>query len=762
MCSPFLEDIGVSGRCGRELWDTPDAKYFVETGDLGVPWEESFQPIADTAVEFFEVKHRGVREIVRANWSSASFFLLIGAGYAVIPLGTETRPHGDEARFVKRIPWTAERVPSVFGLYTSEIGLARSDSAPNVGDTVTVAGRPCMLIGLAGIDIEDHYAFDIDESVELAVTYVPERTTMDAIRVAWDRNGGEGRGFIRIEPEDGALFRTATVTLDRARMAGQGARGVDIALGNSRGEAVICDLRVRRSGTTAAPSPLGFVRLEVTDADSGRPVPARVGLYDATGRLPLPSDDALMVHRFADHVRRLWVSRRDTWPSENRQVFYVDGSYEGRVPAGTYEVVVTRGPEYRVHRGTVDVSAEGRARVAVALERYTDLPSQGWISGDTHIHLPRDRVDEAAVQIQVAAEDVHVGIILQMGNISEVHFSQPAFGELGRYEKDGYVVVSGQEDPRTGHRGHTMHFNLDRPIRQTPSSYFLYHEVFEESQRQGGVSGYAHLAPWFNPRRGLALDVPFALVDFLEVLQYGRLNTDIWYDFLNLGFRLVPAAGSDYPYLDLPGAVRQYVKIEGPATPEAWFEAFKAGSTYVTSGPFLELSVGDRSMGEEMEVEAGTRVEVIAEARLNPDVDRLDRLELVVLGEVVATELARGRDRITLRTQITVSESLWLAARAYGAQESRNGMTVAHTTPVYVVVDGLPTWNADAVPQLVARYQGELREMMETPIDPEEDLEPWETRELLLVHWEHQRELLRERVEEAHDRLQNILIRAGR
>ena len=699
---------------------------------------------------------------MRATWSLGISLLLVGAGYAVVAHPPAAWVHGDEARFVIPIPWTAERISRVFGLYSSELGPTRSDNAPNIGDTVTVGGRSCMLVGMAGIDIEDGYAFDIDEPVELAITYDPERTTMNTIRVAWDSNGGEGRGSMQIEPEGGALLRTATVTLDRARMAGQGAQGVDIALGNARGEAVICDVQVRRSGTTAAPAPSGLVRLEVTDADSGRPLPARVGLYDATGRLPLPSDDAVMVHRFADHVRRLWVSRRDAWPSESRQIFYVDGVYEARVPAGTYEVVVTHGPEYRAHRGTVEVSAGGRALAAVALDRYADLPSQGWISGDAHIHLPRDIVDDDAVLMQVAAEDIHVSNLLQMGNISGVHFPQPAFGETGRYEGAGYVVVSGQEDPRTGHRGHTMHFNLDRPIHQPPSSYFLYHEVFEDAERQGGVSGYAHLAPWFNPRRGLALDVPFGLVDFLEVLQYGRLNTDIWYDFLNLGFRLVPAAGSDYPYLDLPGAVRQYVKIEGPPTPEAWFEAFEAGRTYVTNGPFLELSVGDRSMGQEMEVEAGARVEVVAEARLSPDVDRLDRLELVVLGEVVAAEPARGRDRITLRTQITVDESQWLAARAYGERKSRGAVTVAHTTPVYLVVDGVPTWKADAVPQLVARYQGELREMMETPIDPEEDLEPWETRELLLAQWKRQRELLRDRVEDAHGRLQDILDRAGR
>ena len=67
----------------------------------------------------------------------------------------------------------------------------------------------------------------------------------------------------------------------------------------------------------------------------------------------------------------------------------------------------------------------------------------------------------------------------------------------------------------------------------------------------------------FNGRRGLALDVPFGLVDFIEVLQGGRLVTDTWYPFLNLGFKVNPAAGSDYPYFgpSLPGVERYYVKL---------------------------------------------------------------------------------------------------------------------------------------------------------------------------------------------------------
>ena len=67
----------------------------------------------------------------------------------------------------------------------------------------------------------------------------------------------------------------------------------------------------------------------------------------------LASDDALMLQRFADDLRMLPVNDRTFWPSQNRQAFYVDSEYEGRVPAGTYELITTRGLEFRAYHDTV-------------------------------------------------------------------------------------------------------------------------------------------------------------------------------------------------------------------------------------------------------------------------------------------------------------------------------------------------------------------------------------------------------------------------
>ena len=660
--------------------------------------------------------------------------------------------HGTEARRVTALTWPKDRITRVFDVNRSELGLNGSKVAATVK---TIGGRSCLFGDLFAFDVDDRYMFDVDEPVDVTLMYAPAST--QPFTVSWDQNAGNGFGVAEpVTPEPGAELREVTLRLDRARFAGQGIQGTDLTVG-ARGGIALCDLIVVRSGSTPPAAPVGTVHIEVLDQRTGRAVPARVGLYDATGRTPLPSDQSLLLHRYADDTRLLWTAPRLVWPNANRQVFYVDGTYEADVPAGTYQLVASKGPEYRVYDGTIDVKVGEATRVSVALERYIDQPSRGWYSGDDHLHLMRDETEDTAVWGYVAAEDVHVGNLLEMGNIVTTHFRQPAWGKAGRFLRDGHMIVSGQEDPRTMQRGHTIHHNLQRPIHLPADRFFFYYEVFEESHRQGGVSGYAHHGRSFNGRRGLVLDVPFNLVDFVEVLQGGRLMTDNWYPFLNLGFKVNPSAGSDFPYFgpSLPGVERYYVELDGSFDPDAWYAAFRAGRVFATNGPMLDFTINGQGMGSELRVTRGARLEVSAVAQLNPDMDRLDRIELVAHGEVIAAASANGGDRADLEEVLSVDESMWLAVRAFGEQEVpeqgpvRRYAALAHSAPIYVVVDDQPFWKTEDVPELVAEQREILADLITAPVDPVGDLEAWETLSTLAMQWNRQRLLLRPRVEAA-------------
>ena len=705
------------------------------------------------------------REHMKRNRGLVCFWLFLGLSLLGVMTTTRVSAHNVEARYIQLMPWKKPHFARVLAMGYAELG---HDLDVSHAEMQTIAGNSCIVGNMVAFEVDRQYAYDIDEPVDLTITYAPEFTTSPLV-VLWNKNGGLGRGEMRINPEPGAAMRRVTVTLDRARFAKFGTQGVDIAIespddkvgGIPDGKVALCDIEISRSGKTKSPSAFGSVHLDVKDAATGKVVPARVGLYDATGRAPMPSDRALLVERFADRVRLLTVDPRAFWPSDSRVAFYVKGSYEGKLPTGTYELIVTRGPEFRVYHSHFDVREGQATKVSVALERYANLPSRGWFSGDDHIHLARDENRDTTVWTQVAAEDVHVGNLLQMGNIKGTYFEQPAWGKAGRFEQDGYLIASGQEDPRTGHLGHTIHHNLQHPIHLSQDTYFLYDRAFDESHRQGGISGYAHLnAGWFNVRRGLALDIPFGKVDFLEIFQAGKLLTDAWYDFLNLGYKLTPSAGSDFPYTDLPGVVRDYVKVDGSNDPDAWYASFRAGHVYVTNGPFLEFSVNGHQMGNEVHVARGSRLDIVAQAQLNPDVDKLDRMELVVLGDVVATESAHGQDRVQIDTHLTADHSMWIAVRAYGARHDEWNTTAAHSAAVYVIVDDQPSWKKEQVPQLVERERNVLQEILTAPLVPSEDLEAFETGQMLLEQWPKQLLLLKPRVQQADAMYQELLERS--
>lgn len=617
-------------------------------------------------------------------------------------------------------------------------------------------GRTCLVGPHFLFDVDDKFAFNIDETVTLELLF--DRNSSSGFNLSYDHVINP-RALARTFPSDAKeRWHTEVVKLTRARFANRKYEKTDfsVAAPNSKfppgsyqqgHEIALCGIKISREHRSVKETSTGRLHLKIinehSDADA-----VRVGLYDAEGSSPLVGASALTVMRFEERIRELPLRFAPRgWPSTGRFVFYVDGSYEAAVAAGDYTLVIAKGPEYRLITQPVTIKAGETTTIEAQLARWIDMPADGWYSGDDHVHIGRaDPVNNDMILGYTRAEDVHVSNLLQMANVTTWHFPQYAFGPPGHHVYQSHALVPGQESPRTSHRGHTIGLNATR-FHWPGDDYFLYDHTAHAIHADGGLWGYAHVAiDAFNVAWGLALDVPLGLVDFFEMLQMGSINTRYLYDFLNMGFRILPSAGSDYPYIHVAGTERVYVKVGDTFTVQGWFDAWRTNRAFVSNGPMIEFTVNGDADSNELDASAGSNLTIKAKAQVNPDYDALERLELVVHGNVVHTATSKdGAEALTLDFDLKADGPLWFALRAFGKSEGK-----AHTGPVYVFVNGNRKFHdRETVRELAEEYTKLLVGLKASTPTLDEEWERFNVEHDVLPKWHDDKPDLDERIERA-------------
>ncbi len=273
----------------------------------------------------------------------------------------------------------------------------------------------------------------------------------------------------------------------------------------------------------------------------------------------------------------------------------------------------------------------------------------------------------------------------------------------------------------------------------------MYHKILKAYQEQGGFTGYAHVdRVWFNDEGGLALNVPMGVIDFLEILQLGEMQTKLWYDYLNLGFKLLPIAGSDFPYLDHPGSVRSYVNIEGTFSPESWFKGFKAGRTFVTNGPMLSFSVNNQPIGSTIKIDKNEKITIKAEVKIDTIIDALDYLELVVNGEVVKKIDAIEKGFIFLDHVLKIEKGSWLAIRAFGKKRG-----LIHSAATYVHIDENGHLQKEKIKNIIPQQLKYLESLKDNNLHEILEIEYWEAAPGINKLWLKHKDDLDAKIDEA-------------
>jgi hypothetical protein len=369
--------------------------------------------------------------------------------------------------------------------------------------------------------------------------------------------------------------------------------------------------------------PSTVVTLGVKD-EEGKPTTAGFIFRDAQGRV-YPSQAKRLAPDFAFHP----------------QVYRADGETI-KLPAGKYNIEVSRGPEYVPGRVELAVGKEAQ-RAEFKLERWIDPSKMGWWSGDHHIHAagcahysqPTQGVLASDMFRHCLGEDLKVGCNLTWGPCFDYQ-KQFFTGKEDKVSTYPYLLrydieVSGFGSHQSGH---LCLLRLKEEIYPGGDSDkhwpTLCLNTLKWAKKQGAVSGPAH-SGWglavpgdalpnyaIPPYDGIGADeyivdvthnVPgpdgklSPAVDFMSTVDTPSVwELNMWYQTLNCGYRTRISGETDFPciYGERVGLGRSYVKLEGKLNYDDWCEGIRAGRNYVSEGHshLMESTVGDAAIGE--------------------------------------------------------------------------------------------------------------------------------------------------------------------
>ena len=412
----------------------------------------------------------------------------------------------------------------------------------------------------------------------------------------------------------------------------------------------------------------------IVDAASGRELEARVRVVAAGGESRAPEG---ALHK---------IGNGDPF-------FYSDGRFAVEASLGQADIVVERGTEYRPLHLAVDLPADGIVTVDLPLERWTNLAEQGWYAGNTHVHY--DETETRALErlrLDPRVEDLPVFVASGLKR-HDIAYASNAF-PVGRHPLSSaeHVIDIGEEtrhndEPWHIGLGHIMLINLRRRVEpvsrgvlvdDASPDYPPLIDACDDAHDQDGVALWCH--------NGLGMETPVAAIlgrlDGVNLFDPFWMDPEyeIWYRLLDCGLQLPVSTGSDW---FVCSSNRVYVDAGPDFSYERWLDGLRAGRTFITNGPLLRLEVAGHGPGHDVLAPAGPNLPVVVEwSGAQP----IDRIEVVVDGEVVATDADLGGALSgVVHADVPVAGARWLAARSFGRRRTSYGHALwAHTSPIYL------------------------------------------------------------------------------
>jgi hypothetical protein len=458
----------------------------------------------------------------------------------------------------------------------------------------------------------------------------------------------------------------------------------------------------------------GGLSFDVRDAKTGDAIPCKLTLVGVDG-----TRDPELTH--GDIGRR----ESDGSISAFNRIMSLTGVGVARVPVGSYDVTVSRGPEWEIFTARrVKVTAKG-AVVKARLAHVVD--THDWLSADFHVHASRSSDSRVPMEDRIyefVADDVQMIVSTDHNVISDY---DPFIRELGA----GKQIASAIGDElTTGGWGHFGAFPLPHELERAGEGAVLVHgrrpaDFFKDVRtnapdaiidvhhpRIDAEIGYFDLGQ-FDPRADRAGKSGFSWdFDAVEVMNgyqdpvrrsVDRVVDD-WFSLLNHDHLVTATGNSDTHHLtfNIGGYPRNYVKLRDDrpehVNPKEVAAALRFHHAFFTTGPFVTLEAAGGTIGDLVPARGGkARVDITVQAA--PWVS-VSRVTLYLNGNEVKRWMLAPADavvRFRESYEVTTPRDGYVVVRVdgdkslapvVGDRKTFTAYPFALTNPVFLDVDG--------------------------------------------------------------------------
>ncbi|MBM3785584.1 MAG: hypothetical protein FJW30_14565 [Acidobacteria bacterium] len=426
--------------------------------------------------------------------------------------------------------------------------------------------------------------------------------------------------------------------------------------------------------------PMGKVHVRVVDAVTRQPLRSRVYLNASDGRAYAPTES---------WFRADWLMFDHMDQEGEYHYFHTGGEFEVDLPPGAASLAFSRGFEYAPVTSKVTLSPGATAELLVPLQRIENMAARGWWDGNNHFHMNYAGVyfnTPQRLMEQAEGEDIHVLNNLICNKEQRIPDIAHFTGAPDKVSTATRILFHSQEY-HPPFWGHAAFLNLKKHLvipdyvgyqNTIVDSIFPSNSTpFRVAREQGGLAGYAHGAGPHFP-----VDLALENVDFVEVNALAGMEP--LYKAWNCGFKVVASAGEDaFPNFYrsyILGSNRVYVRSGPKLGYDKWTADFRAGRSFVTSGPLVLLKVNGREPGDEIRLPAGSHT-----LKVDVQVKSITPVESIEV-------MHNGRSLGDVKT-VTVDRSGWISVQVkakYTRDPIRRPFPFAATMPVWVTVGNQP------------------------------------------------------------------------